>query len=73
MKTSSADPPISSIYTWPSPERPKCEQQADISRMAEELWHTDGKALLDPDQIKDPTQRKAVIDAAEKTYGRRDG
>ena len=62
-------PPVSSIYSrGPSPCADPDARRRDF--MAE-CWHRHGIAVLHPDDIDDEWMRQAVINEAERLYGRR--
>lgn len=45
----------------------------EIRRLATVVWHSRGVALLDPAQVQDAYERQAIINAASRLYGKRNG
>lgn len=45
--------------------------EAEIESMCRHLWHTKGKALIDPLEIKNAWVRRGVLNHIEAKYGER--
>ena len=45
--------------------------EAELERMAARAWHNFGIVLLRPEDLPNPLDRQALINVAERRYGRR--
>lgn len=63
---------VSRIYSLGEPERPSAHEVEERANNARRLiWKQAGLAVFDPEDIRDEWFRQAVINEAEKLYGRR--
>lgn len=65
-------PRISSIYHrahGPAPTGAEAKQRNHDA--CAEAWHKHGLAVIDPDQVRDDWTRQAIINEADRQYGKR--
>lgn len=65
-------PRISSIYHrfhGPAPTGAEAKQRNHDA--CAEAWHKHGLAVIDPDQVRDDWTRQAIINEANRQYGKR--
>ena len=66
--------PISSVYRMgPQCEREDVSHRVNIGELRRRLWHELGLALLDPEDMRDDFERQAIINEANRQFGRRSG
>ena len=63
---------VSKIYSMgEAPPRTSAEIEEDHRQARRKAWHELGLAVLDPEDINDDWLRQALINEADRKYGRR--